>query len=105
MDSARKIIVVPAGGICSRALREALGLSTAEVNPLLGDEICQPRDYRWNGSTDIFNIDGVRRLVRVLELKDVEVLAEGEEVPVRPEPMAGPRPQRLPHYMRDLSED
>lgn len=105
MDSARKIVRVPAAGICSRALRADLGLSTAEVNPLLGDEIVCPRDYRRSDSADIFNIDGVRRLVRLLDLADVEVLAEGEPIPDRIERLAGPRPTRLPHYMRDLSED
>lgn len=105
MDSARKIVRVPAAGICSRALRQALGVSPAEVNPLLGDQLGSPRDYRWNGQADVFNLEGARRLVRLLDLRDVEVLGEGEEQPEqRPEPIGGRR-HRLPHYMQHLAED
>lgn len=98
MDSARKIVVVPAGGLCVVALRDALEVPAAAIKALIGVEICQPRDYRWNGSADVLNVQGIRRLVTLLGLESIEIRVEGETTPAEqptPPPAApessGPR--------------
>ena len=82
MDSARKILEVPAAGLCERCVRQELGLTPAQVYPLYGRELGAPRDYRADPSgVMIFNVGGVRRLVALLERSDVVVIEEGSPAP------------------------
>lgn len=98
---ARRSITVPANGICAKCLLEALGVTSAEVNPLYGEEIGSPRDYRYVHGQAVFNLQGARRLACILGL-EVDVLAEGEAPPTAAQP---PRPPRTPWWLRELSED
>jgi len=108
---ARQVIVVPAGGLCEKFLREALGAAALELNPLFGDELGSPRDYSWpRGATaHVFTLGGVRRVVDLLHLP-IDVIAEGQPVPATasistPPPSSPPRHARGPWWQRDLSED
>ena len=101
--STHRILEVPVGGICEHALREALGVTTAEFNSLLGDELGAPRDYRPAPRGCIFNLQGARRAAQLLRI-DVEILGPGEQ-PAASFQGNGSRRERAPWYLRDQSED
>lgn len=99
---ARRSITVPSAGLCERAVRDVLGCTSAEINAHTGGvDLGSPRDYRWAGTGYVFTLAGVRRLVALLHLDDVDVFAEGE---ARPEPAGPRRRQRGPWWLADQSE-
>ena len=106
----RQVLVVPAGGLCEKFLREALGAAASELNPLFGAEIGCPRDYTWprGGCSHVFTLTGVKRVMELLGLPIV-VIAEGQPVPVDASNSTGPlfspyRRPRGPWWLQDLSE-
>lgn len=58
-------IHVPAGGVAEPWLLKQLGLTTAEVHPLHGDEIGAPRDYGYHGNCYFYTAAGVMRLAQI----------------------------------------
>lgn len=68
-------ITVPVAGLSEKIVREAFGLSVAELHALMGDKIGSPRDYSMpiHEPAAIFTPAGVRNLAAHLG-REVQVI-------------------------------
>lgn len=72
-------ITVPSEGVAEPWLLKQLGLSTAQVHPLHGEEVGAPRDYGYRGNCYQYTASGVRRLVEHFHLP-VDVIDCSERI-------------------------
>jgi hypothetical protein len=79
-------IVVPETGIREAAVLRALGVAWSDAARLYGDVLGSPRDYRYEGGTQVFTREGVRRLAEALGVSVVIVDRES----VAPAPVPAP---------------
>lgn len=80
-------ITVPCAGLSEKIVREACGLSAAELHALMGDVIGAPRDYSMpiHASAAIFTATGVRNLAAHLGLA-VTVIDQATPLPTHSRP-------------------